>query len=433
MASDLAQSRLVDKALAAKKKLAVRPGGIQAFHDGLIFEPVVSDEEYEALVINPGNAQKQRKARQSVKKKLEDFYPVFEKCFPISEEREPKANLKGLLTEDGSLFDPKKMHDTIGDYREFAYVIRDPQTKEPIGGLEFTVYLHEDSTPTLASTYAFLASEYRNLGLVRSLVDHTDKTALNYVKNARPDLLDRYRGIYSFSEQNIPELMPAIKYAKDSSEAIDPVKRLKIWSRFGYSRLQLDYVQPPLEEGGELCAFLSLNTYFRKAENGATGSEVSLGEVISPDNVDPRIVRKHIRAFCLQNNCKNPEAGTEGSEHANPATISMLRDLQGKIDKGQVVQAIPPDQSQELLDMWAARVKALKAILGRTPLNERTIEELYAEHQEKVDLLIKNNFQNPGDLQSREDRHHGHQKTPHGRTRGSDRKASLSLLIPPSV
>jgi len=182
--------------------------------------------------------------------------------------------------------------------------------------------------------------------------------------------------------------MDRLSYVKDSSQAVDQVKRLKIWTKLGYAVIdpkKFQYVQPPLEDGGSPCDVLSLNSYIRKIDTSSDGL-FRLGEVTSPSEVKPQTLYNHLRAFFLQSVCKDKDA-----DKTDPTTVKALAQLKGMIDRGETIPTVPSNQRQEYLATWAARVGALQQILRRSRLSgQQTIEDMYLQRQAKIDAMIAN-------------------------------------------
>lgn len=391
-ASLAAQDANRERARDERRRIESSAGGLAAFKQNLIVQPVVSEADYRALQLwanahgsSPasGPRAKPKSIRQllrRVRQQLDDFYAVYVQCFPIAAERESRKGFLELQTRGNF---EQAMRRRIGGYREHMEILRAPISGQAIGGLNFTVYAHLDNAPTVHSTYAFLAPAVRGLGLAARMLEIRDRIALEYLHANHPDALQRGRGIYTFAEQNIPELMDGLSYAKDSAQAIDQIERLQKWGKLAYLPLDFEYVQPPLEEGGAPCDILSLNTYFRSAKPSARG--VALGALRRPKTVDARILRNHLRAFFLQSVCKDVRADV-----TDATTRKTLAALDKRIARGEGVRTKSLSSVARYLTTWDARVRALQAILGDTPLSSRqTVQALFLRHEARVAELLQ--------------------------------------------
>jgi hypothetical protein len=378
--SAAAQDTNDELARAKREEIASRPGGIKGFAKNVILDPVVTESDHAAMAdgfaARAAAAQAdgfkgkkstllnrlKKETLQTIARKVDDFYAVYEKCFPIPGERESREGFNEILTEGN--FD-KALKAKVGEYREFLYILRDPATKEVIGGLNFVAYLHNGDQPTMHSTYAFLAPAYRGLGLANEMFDMRDKIGINFFAQTPQGraALKKFGGVYTCSEQNIPELMDGLSYVKDSSQAIDQVRRLEIWTKLGYSALNFPYVQPPLVDGGDPCDVLSLNTYRRPVTLNARGG-FDLGPIERPDTIPAQSLYNHLRAFFTQSVCKDPN-----TPETDATTMNTLASLSKLIKAGQPVYTVPLDERKKYLQEWKSQIGELKDIYGRARLN----------------------------------------------------------------
>src|SRR3989338_1828245 len=200
-----------------------------------------------------------------------EFYNLYKTVFTLPSERETPRGFNEVLainnnTELAALVG--------GKYREATILMRDPTTNEVIGAINFTAYPMNDDVAretgidaTSHVIYLFTHQDYRKAGVAKRLKDLTKKyvKAFTLGENPKSAILDNKQlsrdiNLLSMCEQNAPELMTAREYLDDNVNAgIDQVDRLRHWVRAGYNRMNMEYVQPPLEEGGDPCEYLTLN------------------------------------------------------------------------------------------------------------------------------------------------------------------------------
>jgi len=175
--------------------------------------------------------------KRSLKLLEKAYKEVYEPAFPIDEEREPLdvwvKNLHGgnpaadiVIVVAGEKLDQKK-----------------PDIK----AISVAYYYGNQDAGLLA--YNAVSPAAQGQGLGRTMVE-ARKAALLDLAKAKGSTLGG-----TFIECNDP--------AKVSPEedVMDPAVRIKMFERWGAVMLPVDYVQPPLEEGGEKCDTLKLLAY----------------------------------------------------------------------------------------------------------------------------------------------------------------------------
>lgn len=384
---DSLEQQVENKRIASQKRAEIEAsykGGAEGYLKDVIIEFVdPRDNRFLSADKKAERAADPKKMEQT----LRQFYGVFERCFPIDEEREalgiptPEDNeacgFWKILTQ---VNDSKEMEEKIGKNREFLMVLRDPITKEVIGGMDFSVYLHKNdllkpgevpTPPTVHMTYTFLSPEYRDLGLARLLMDAMDNVTVKYALEQDPKSLQATKSILVFSEQNIPEKMGPLSYAVDSSQAIDQVTRLQKWGHLGFARMVMPYVQPANEPGGDPCDVLSLNVYKRDIELGKDGS-FKCGERKDPQLVDALHVYNDLFAFYHQNIGKrldmlDPITGDEDGKR-------IISYLGAKVANGERIRTVSKEKNALYLDRCKKQAEFVQRRLGDTPLDDERFE-----------------------------------------------------------
>lgn len=396
MDAQIAENRRIGAVKRAE--VSSRPGGLDSFRDRLIFEPVVSAEEQAVLRSHkegggiPVSEKLYQKTLRSIDKKVGEFYKPYEASFPIDEEREARGGVKaeagegffGIVTERN--FDPdlKKLH---GEFREFMYVVRDPDTGKPIGGMNFIVYPAKDGEPlegkyaaTVHSTYVFFDPEHRNLGLARILMAKRDQICAEYIQQVVPEVAAKSQGFITLSEQNIPELMSPEAYMLDSAMAVPQEERLAKWYAMGYNRLNFSglpydgYVQPALEEGGEVCDVLSLNAYSVPVNFGPPAQTKPRNRV---DSIEASTLRHHLHGFFGTSVVGSATAGDPNAPDHDPTMVEAMRRLDS-MGKG----AIPTVPHADALAALTVNQQNIRKFLSNATPSEiqsgMTIEQIMA-------------------------------------------------------
>jgi len=194
-----------------------------------------------------------------------DFYGLYEKIFTLPEEREePEGFARAFaLNHDAEL---QKQQ---GPYSEKALFVRDPDTGELIGAINFFVMARKDGEDLdgldgmSQLNYLFVDERYRKMGIGSYLINAAEQASREFIRESGPAPVragERVPVVAFFCEQNAPVKMTPGEYMQDNNNAlIDQCDRLQWWQGRGFRRMDFTYVQPPLEEGGEPCAALTLN------------------------------------------------------------------------------------------------------------------------------------------------------------------------------
>ncbi len=191
-------------------------------------------------------------------KETYDFYAGF---FPLEEERDTLPGFRRIMALN---FDADYQH-RMSPFRE-TWIMAHLADGETIAGVNFAIYtmpgdvVHRYGVgSTLHVTYIFVKKEYRSLGVAGYLLRKMEEYAAHWVATVSPHG-EAAGGTVILCEQNAPELMSPEEYFADCIDAgIDQCDRLAWWDRKGYKRLNINYVQPALNCGGNPCEALTLN------------------------------------------------------------------------------------------------------------------------------------------------------------------------------
>jgi GNAT superfamily N-acetyltransferase len=196
---------------------------------------------------------------------FKDFYDLYAGIFTLPEEREePEGFARAFALEHDATLQAQQ-----GPYAERALYVRDPDTGEMVGAVNYFVTARRDGEDLdgldgmSQINYLFVDERYRKMGIGSHLVEAVEKASRDFIREHGPAAVragEREPVMASLCEQNAPLKMTAGEYMQDNKNAlIDQCDRLKWWQGRGFRRLDFNYVQPPLEDGGEPCTTLTLN------------------------------------------------------------------------------------------------------------------------------------------------------------------------------
>lgn len=369
-------------------------GTVENFHAGLRLESVVSDGEHARMRLFGPVYRWLRLAADSLFKplgesllaKLDQFYDIYEPCFPLQEERKSKEGFHRNLFNNN--FD-KKILRAIGDgkYREFCTTLYAPDGTK-IGGVNFGLYIHKNGPPTVHSTYYFLAPEYRGMKLASQLVKLRDQMVMEYLAKTAPKTLRTYGHFLDIAEFNNPEEMSTGGYASDSADAVD---RLHMWRSMGFKRLDMPYAQPELDPGSGPCEYLSLNVRRRNIVQNTDGAFALGDRAGDVSNVPASHINNHLRAFYIQHATSNPHAAEE-----DPTARRILGHLAG-LGSADIATVADNRYDKKYLQFWGACITQLKTLYADTPLSDdetilqmhnRTYDPAGADHNSAYKTMV---------------------------------------------
>ncbi len=189
----------------------------------------------------------------SAHKDFPEVYNFYTTFFTLPDETETFEGFEKALI----LNHHRDLQRQYGSFEEAWIYVREPDDKKIIGGVNFSIYKSKEILASLYSgtahiTYIFVDEKFRGLGIARYLHELAIIHAQKFVKTPMSLLF--------FCEQNAPELMTIDAYFSDNINAlVDQCDRLVWWHKMGYKRLNINYVQPPLNKGQKVCDNLTLN------------------------------------------------------------------------------------------------------------------------------------------------------------------------------
>jgi GNAT superfamily N-acetyltransferase len=164
--------------------------------------------------------------------------------------------LATTLAEPNTVLDLDRLREFLagnrpGSARQFhVLVAQHPGTATPIGA---TVFSYVGAANCGFSEYIVVRQQARGTGIGRLLFEHRravlDRDALQAGQ-------DRCRGL--FIEADHPDRTPPELLAAEQETALDAWQRWRIFDHFGFCRVDVPYVQPPLAEGKTAVDYLEL-------------------------------------------------------------------------------------------------------------------------------------------------------------------------------
>lgn len=249
---------------AGREKIIEHCGSIASFLDGLSIE--VIDTPSSPL--------------------LQPFYALYERCFPLEEEREPLEGFKTVLafnTDDD-------VQGLYGPIHEFVLVVRVPGSDTCVAAANFAVHAYPEPQRAPGGfdgscqlNFLCVEPSLRAIGLGQFVLGEVDRIVRRTLANRTGRAAPRY---FTTIEQNNPLRMSGEQIEEDAAAAlIDPYDRLRWWSRRGYRKLDFSYVQPPLSLAHEPCLYIDYYVRFSNQADAASGT------------LDAAVLLEHLRRF----------------------------------------------------------------------------------------------------------------------------------------
>lgn len=168
----------------------------------------------------------------------EAYDRVFVPAFPVPESRESLDKFTRAM--NGGIPGVSIIINVMGENLADA-------NNRVIKGFSVAYYYEKHSVGLLA--YNAIAPEAREKGLGKIMV----QSRIQSLKNRAQDAGRELAGV--FVDVNDPTKVRA------EDDGMDPVKRLQIFTNWGALKTPVDYIQPPLEAGGNYCDTMLLLNY----------------------------------------------------------------------------------------------------------------------------------------------------------------------------
>lgn len=156
----------------------------------------------------------------------------------------------------------------------------------------------------------YTSFEIPSLGIVTAHINYLFTAGTERLRGIGSALLEKVKELsgaaYIFCEQNDPDFMTEEEIAEDFAAAgISMQERIRWWSRRGFGRLDMRYIQPPLSPGKEPAEGMSLNVW------------------PSSGSVPSKVVEEHLRRFFYISVLKD-------RVQDDPFTERLLSDILGR-------------------------------------------------------------------------------------------------------
>lgn len=167
---------------------------------------------------------------------FEVLYELYRTVFPDPDEAE---DLPGIAASLALVGDPA-LTARYGRFDEFWIAVL--ENGSPVAGVNFTAF---EAGATAHINYLFTAPSARGKGYGSALLDKVKQIS---------------GAAWIFCEQNDPALMTPEQMEEDvAASGISPEDRIAWWTRRGYGKLDMRYIQPPLSPDKEPAEGMSLN------------------------------------------------------------------------------------------------------------------------------------------------------------------------------
>lgn len=217
---------------------------------------------------------------------LQPFYALYERCFPLEEEREPLEGFKTVLTFNAD----DNVQGLYGPIQEFVLVVRAPGSDTCVAAANFAVlsYPEPQRAPgafdgSCQLNFLCVEPNLRAIGLGQFVLGEIDHIVRRTLVDRTGQAVPRY---FTTTEQNNPLRMSGEQIEKDAAAAlIDPYDRLRWWARRGYRKLDFSYVQPPLSIAHEPCLYIDYYVRFSTEADAVSAT------------LDAAVLLEHLRRF----------------------------------------------------------------------------------------------------------------------------------------
>ncbi len=192
------------------------------------------------------------------------MYGLYEKVFPIEEEREEMSKLLDLMGKNHD----KELQASGAPFRE-QWILLEDKNGEIVGARNTIVFsaANNPEVPDSGSQhliYGFVDPRFRALGLGDFTMKIAEDEARKFIASTLPDTKPGNISLLEVSEQNAPLLMSMSSMLTDTAGAkTDQFWRREYYESLGFREIDFKYVQLPLEpreDGGVASHELNLIT-----------------------------------------------------------------------------------------------------------------------------------------------------------------------------
>ncbi len=259
---------------------------------------------------------------------MKRMYSLYERMFPIADEREDFAKLLRVLQDNGD-----KTAQAEGAPFKQQWIVVEDEKGEIVAARYISTFsaardaeVQETVQGTQHLTYSFVDPKHRSFGLG----DHTMKVAEDegrkfIASTFGPDVTPKSINLYQFCEQNAPLRMTPAQLLEDTCGAkTDQFWRRDYYEKMGFREIDYSYTQIPLrprDEGGEAVDFLDLLV---RARPGSLPPE-------SNDNKKEfSSLPAKVVSFHVYNTAKRSFAAGQYDVDSDADWVKQAQDLNGK-------------------------------------------------------------------------------------------------------
>lgn len=201
---------------------------------------------------------------------LEPFYLLYERCFPLREEREPIEGFARVL----DLNRDEQAQERYGPSHEFVTVAKREASPDIVAAANFIVMPYDRTsrdrygfTGSCQLNFLCVAPEVRGVGIAQHMLDHVDAIVARKLTDVTAEARPAW---FTTIEQNNPGRMTQEQIERDAAAAlIDPAVRGQWWSKRGFRKLAFNYVQPPLSAEHDACTYIDFYAQLAGAAKSA--------------------------------------------------------------------------------------------------------------------------------------------------------------------
>jgi hypothetical protein len=340
---------------AANKTKALvdgRPGGVQAFREGINFVPLYSDSR-----TTPEN-----------EKLLDEFLDVLASGI-LAEELVPRENFLHALTVNNreNLFSG-----VLGPHKYFALAVIAPNIGM-VGAIGFQVFAHLTGPATLHGSYYALRPDYRGCGLSHLMLRTVADQAVEFIASARPEAFNEGY-IFQFIETNDIAQMTLAERLEDEAIALHPLERDRMWDARCFREIAgIGYRQRAEPPRALALKVQSIDITHRQGRYRADGFQPI-------SHIQASTVLRHVRAFdnLLMNSDEAEAAIRDGRPLTDPHHAGLLND----IVESTTLHTVTPAQAKDYRLKW---LELDRHIQDRRLLDRRALAKTMAELAQSVE------------------------------------------------
>ena len=199
---------------------------------------------------------------------LIDFYSLYERNFPLAEEREPLLGFDTVLAFNKNA----QVQTSFGPLYEAITIVRECGGQTVIAAVNYTVMSFPGDQRAVLGfdgschlNFICVDKMLRGVGVATALLDYVETRVAAVVAKETGAAAPR---VFITCELNNPVRMTAEQIETDAAAAlICPLERQHWWSQRGFDRLDFAYEQPPLSAWHKPCTYVDLYVHVPTGPN----------------------------------------------------------------------------------------------------------------------------------------------------------------------